>query len=54
VSRFRAIVQIDLEARDIDAVDDLVHAIWSDGDPGDATNATLWTTDVTELPEEEL
>jgi hypothetical protein len=46
--RFKAIVEIEINASDEDVVDDLIHAVWQEGDPKDALDATLWTTSVVE------
>jgi hypothetical protein len=43
--KFKATVEIELRATDIDAVDDLVHAVWSTGDPMDLADATVYVVD---------
>lgn len=49
--KFEALVEIEVRAEDIDAVDDLIHATWEAGDPADETDATIWTKDVEPVAE---
>jgi hypothetical protein len=48
----RALVEIELHVPEGSDADDIVHAIWSAGDPEDTTNATVWVKDVEEIKED--
>jgi uncharacterized protein YciU (UPF0263 family) len=52
--RFKATVEIELDASDEDAVDDLIAAAWMAGDPDDKLNATVWTRDIDLVQTEEV
>mgnify|MGYP000663313561 CR=1 FL=1 len=44
-----AIVQIELNAPDLDSVSDLIHEVWGDGDPNDSHGACIGLEGVREV-----